>query len=187
MDYLPTTDDFNLAVLLLRVVVGPTIAFHGYAKIFRGGRLRGTAGWFESIGMKPGDLHARFAAGGELLTGACITLGLLTSFAGLGLVGLMTVAFWTVHRGHGLLVFANGWEYNLVLGAIGVTLSMLGAGRWSLDNAFGIDLNGGVGLAISLVGGVGVAALLLATSFHRPIPEAAADTEAEAAEVDAEA
>jgi len=168
MHYAPTIDEFNLAILLLRVVVGPTIAFHGYAKIFRGGRLPGTAGWFESIGMRPGEVHARLAAGGELLTGICFTLGFFTSFAGLGIVGLMSVAVWTVHRGHGLLVVANGWEYNLVLGTVGVTLSMLGAGRWSLDNVFGIDLNGGVGLAISLVGGVAAAAALLATCYTPP-------------------
>lgn len=177
MDYMPTLDDFNVAILLLRLVIGPTIAFHGYAKIFRGGRLAGTAGWFNSIGMQPGELHARLAAGGELLTGICFTLGLFTSFAGLGIVGLMAVAFWTVHRGHGLLVVANGWEYNLVLGAIGVGLAMLGAGRWSLDNVFGIDLNGGVGFAISLFGGLAAAAGLLATSYKPPVP-----TESEAAE-----
>jgi putative oxidoreductase len=175
MDYAPTADDFNLAILLLRLVVGPTIAFHGYAKIFRGGRLAGTAGWFDSIGMKPGEVHARMAAGAELLTGACFTLGLMTSFAGMGIVGLMTVAFWTVHRGHGLLITGNGWEYNLVLATVGVTLAVLGAGRWSLDNAFGIDLNGGVGLAISVVGGLGAAALLLSTAYKPPIP---ADSEA---------
>ncbi|MGH9211092.1 MAG: DoxX family protein [Acidimicrobiales bacterium] len=170
MDYAPTADDFNVAILLLRLVVGPTIAFHGYAKIFRGGRLAGTAGWFNSIGMRPGDVHARMAAGGELLTGACFTLGLMTTFAGLGIVGLMTVAFWTVHRGHGLLVVGNGWEYNLVLGAVGVTLAMLGPGRWSLDNALGIDLNGGLGFAVSLIGGVAVAAALLAAAYKPPVP-----------------
>lgn len=188
MDYLPTTDDFNLALLLLRVVVGPTFAFHGFAKIFRGGRLTGTAGWFDSLGMRPGEVHARLAAGSELATGICLTLGLVTSFAGMGMVGLMAVAFWTVHRGHGLLVFANGWEYNLVLGVVGVTVATLGAGRWSLDNAIGIDLNGAAGAAISFGGGLLLAWLVLAMSFHPPTAEAEADTQAaDADETEAEA
>ena len=164
---LPTVDQFNLGLLILRVVVGPVFAFHGFAKIFRGGRLEGTAGWFDSMGMRPGHVHARFAAFGELATGTCLALGLLTSFAGLGLVALMSVAVWTVHKGKGLLVTKDGWEYNLVLATIGVTVATLGPGEWSLDDAIGIDLNGTTGLLIALVGGVAAAAGLLAT-FYRP-------------------
>ncbi len=174
MDYLPTVDQLNLGLLVLRVVVGPVIAFHGFAKIFRGGRLAGTAGWFHGLGMRPGHVHARLAAGSELATGTCLTLGLLTPFAGLGLVGLMSVAFWTVHKGNGLLITKDGWEYNLVLATIGVTLGLLGAGRWSLDNAFGIDLNGPAGLIVSLGGGIAMAALVLGTSY-RPAPETVDD------------
>lgn len=166
-DTLPTADQLNLSLLLLRVVVGPVLAFHGFAKIFRGGRLAGTAGWFGSIGLRPGDLHARLAAGGELATGICLALGLLTTFAGLGLVALMSVAAWTVHRGNGLLVVGNGWEYNLVLGAVGVAVATTGPGEWSLDGAIGIGLNGPVGFAISLIGGVAAAAALLGV-FYRP-------------------
>jgi putative oxidoreductase len=171
MEALPTADQLSLGLLLLRVIVGPVFAFHGFAKIFRGGRLDGTAGWFNSMGMRPGHVHARLAAAGELATGSCITLGLLTPFGGMGLVGLMFVAFWTVHKGQGLLVFQNGWEYNLVLGAIGVFLGLVGPGEWSLDNAVGLDLNGPAGLAIALVGGLGVAALTLGTSYRPPPPE----------------
>ena len=54
---------------------GLVFAFHGYAKFFRGGRLAGTAGWFDSMGMRPGHLHARLAAAGELATGTCIASG----------------------------------------------------------------------------------------------------------------
>jgi putative oxidoreductase len=170
VETLPTVDQLNLGLLLLRVVVGPVFAFHGFAKICRGGRLAGTAGWFDSIGMRPGYLHARLAAGGELATGAGLTLGLLTSFAGLGLVALMSVAVWTVHRGCGLLVTKNGWEYNLVLAAVGVAVATIGPGQWSLDDALGIDLNGPTGFAISLVGGIAAAALVLGTSHRPPTP-----------------
>jgi putative oxidoreductase len=187
MEYMPHLSDFNLALLLLRVVVGPTFAFHGYAKIFRGGRLTGTARWFDSIGMRPGEIHARLAATGELLTGVCLLLGFMTPFAGLGLVGLMAVAFWTVHRGNGLLVVANGWEYNLVLATIGVTVATLGPGRWSLDHALGIHVHGYPGLLISLGGGILLAALVVGSSFQPPVAEAestgAAVPEAESADV----
>jgi putative oxidoreductase len=171
MENLPTADQLNFALLLLRLVVGPVFAFHGFAKIFRGGRLDGTAGWFESLGMRPGHVHARLAAGGELATGTCLALGLFTSFAGMGLVGLMAVAFWTVHKGNGLLITKEGWEYNLVLATIGVTVATIGAGQWSLDNVFGIDLNGPAGFLISLVGGLALATGVLATTYHPTVPE----------------
>lgn len=177
MKHPPTVDELNWALLLLRLVVGPVFAFHGFAKIFRGGRLTGTAGWFESLGMKPGALHARLAAAGELTTGICVALGLLTPFAGLGLVGLMSVAFWTVHKGNGLLVFQDGWEYNLVLATIGAFLGFVGPGKFSLDNALDLDLNGLLGLAIAVVGGIAMAVTLLAV-FHRPPPPAPAESDA---------
>lgn len=173
MESMPTADQLNFGLLVLRLVVGPVFAFHGFAKIFRGGRLAGTAGWFDSMGMRPGHVHARAAAFGELATGICITLGLLTSFGGMGLVGLMAVAFWTVHKGNGLLITKDGWEYNLVLATIGVVLATIGAGQWSLDNALGIDLNGPVGFAIALVGGLALAVGLLATCYRPPAPAAA--------------
>jgi putative oxidoreductase len=166
---LPTADQLDLGILLLRVVVGPVFAFHGFAKIFRGGRLAGTAGWFDSIGMRPGHVHARVAAAGELATGTCLALGFLTSLAGLGLVALMAVACWTVHRGNGLLVTKDGWEYNLVLATVGVAVATIGPGEWSLDGALGIDLNGPAGLLISLGGGLAAAAAVITTS-HRPQP-----------------
>ena len=172
---LPTVDQLNFGLLLLRAVVGPVFAFHGFAKIFRGGRLEGTGRWFDSMGMRPGHLHARAAAFGELATGTCLLLGLLTPLAGLGLVGLMTVAVWTVHKGSGLLVTQNGWEYNLVLATIGVAIATTGPGEWSVDEALGIDLNGPTGFLISLAGGITVAALLLATCYRPPAPEPAAD------------
>ena len=168
---LPTVDQLNLGLFLLRAVVGPVFAFHGFAKIFRGGRLEGTGRWFDSMGMRPGHLHARAAAFGELATGTCLLLGLLTPLAGLGLVGLMSVAVWTVHKGSGLLVTQNGWEYNLVLAAVGVAVATTGPGEWSLDHALGIDLNGPAGFLISLAGGIAVAALLLATCYRPPVKE----------------
>ena len=168
---LPTVDQLNFGLLILRLVVGPVFAFHGFAKIFRGGRLEGTAGWFHSMGMRPGHVHARLAAAGELATGACLALGLFTSFAGLGMVGLMSVAFWTVHKGSGLMIINEGWEYVLTLGTIGVAVATIGPGEWSLDDVIGLDLNGPVGFVISLIGGIALAALLLGTTYRPPAPE----------------
>ena len=52
----------DTGLLILRVVLGLTMAAHGYNKFFGKGGLAGTAGWFDSMGMKPGMFHARVAA-----------------------------------------------------------------------------------------------------------------------------
>jgi hypothetical protein len=67
----------------------------------------------------------------------------------------------------GLLITGDGWEYNLVLAAIGVMFGVVGAGDWSLDRARGITHTGFQGGAFALGGGLLLAALLLAV-FYRP-------------------
>ena len=161
----------DVALLLIRVVLGVTMAAHGVAKL-RGG-ISGVASWFDGMGMRPGWLHARLAAFGEIAAGLCLAFGFLTSFAALGFVGLMTVAALTDHRGKGFFILNQGWEYVMVLAVAAVTIAMLGPQRWSVDRALGIDgdLDGFVGLAIAAGGGV-VAALALLEAFYRP-PDAA--------------
>lgn len=159
--------EFDLALTILRVAAGITMAAHGANKI-KGG-LDGVASWFDSMGMRPGKLHARFAAFGEVLAGLFLAAGLLTSFACLGFVGLMTVAAVTVHLEKGFFILDEGWEYVFILGVIAVTIALLGPGGWSLDAALGVDddLDGFVGLAIAGGGGLAAAGTLLGV-FYRP-------------------
>ena len=163
-------DESNLALLLVRTVVGVTLALHGVQKI-RGG-LDGVARWFDGMGMRPGWMHARFAAFGEIAAGLCLATGLLTTFAALGFVGLMSVAGWTDHRGKGFFIIKQGWEYVMVLAVVAVTIAMLGPGEWSVDRLLGIDdeLDGYVGLIIAAGGGLTAAVGLLAV-FYRPPEE----------------
>lgn len=155
----------DVALLILRLVLGLTMAAHGYNKFFGGGGIAGTAAWFDSIGMKPGKLHARLAATTEMAAGIGLALGLLTPFCAAAFVALMFVAAWTVHRANGFFIVKEGWEYNLVLAAAAVSVAGLGAGRYSLDHALfaGSDayhfLYGWRGLAVALglglAGGIG--------------------------------
>jgi putative oxidoreductase len=161
-----TSIDAGLA--LLRIVLGLTMAAHGYGKLFRGGRIPGTAGWFDSIGMRPGTVQAWLAAGTEVGSGILLALGLLTPFAAAAFVSLMAVAAWTVHRGHGFFIVGNGWEYNLILAVGAVSVAVAGAGRISLDRAiFGQNLFAGwAGAAVSVVLGLGAAAALLGACYR---------------------
>ncbi|MFV2040263.1 MAG: DoxX family protein [Acidimicrobiales bacterium] len=162
-------DEYNLALLIIRMALGLTLAAHGYNKFFKGGRIEGTARWFDSMGMRPAKVHAVFAAGGEIAAGLFLAVGLLTTFAALGFVGLMSVAYYTTHSRNGFMILNEGWEYVFVLAVTAVTIAMLGPLEWSLDSVIGWDdeLDGYVGLVISAGGGVAAAAALLAV-FYRP-------------------
>ena len=94
----------DLALLIFRSSIGITIAAHGWNKIFGGGRIKGTSRWFQSIGMKPGTFNAWMAALSEILCGLLLCLGFLTSFAAAGIIGIMVVAGWTVHRNNGFFI-----------------------------------------------------------------------------------
>ncbi|OBL15296.1 DoxX family protein [Mycobacterium sp. 1245499.0] len=159
----------DVGVLILRLVLGVTLAAHGYNKFFGGGRIPGTARWFESIGMKPGKFHATVAATTELAAGLGLAAGFLTPIPAAGFVSLMLVAAWTVHRANGFFIVKEGWEYNLVLAVSAVGVATLGAGKYSLDYlVFGKNwFDGWQGLAISaglgLLGAIGQLAI-----FYRP-------------------
>lgn len=150
------------------------MAAHGFNKFVGGGRIPGTAAWFESIGMKPGVLHARLAASTELAAGIGIALGLLTPLPAAAFVALMLVAAWTVHRNNGFYVVKEGWEYNLVLGVTALAIAGTGAGALSLDYLLfrGMTvwdlMHGWSGLMIAaslgLASGIGQLAI-----FYRPV------------------
>jgi putative oxidoreductase len=164
---------FDSIMLVLRIVAGPTIFLHGYNKMFRGGRIPGTARWFDSIGMKPsGKVHAYLAAGTEMGCGTLLLAGLLTPFAAAGVIGTMVVAGWTVHR-HAFFIVKEGWEIVMVMGMLFWAIGALGPGRWSLDHLFGLSetINDGlVGAAIAAGLGIGAGVLTL-VAFYRPPAE----------------
>ena len=160
---------YDVGLLILRLVLGLTLAAHGFNKFFGGGRIPGTARWFESIGMKPGKFHATVAATTEVSAGLGLAAGLLTPIPAAGFVSLMLVAAWTVHRPNGFFIVKEGWEYNLVLAVSAVAVATLGAGRLSLDwLIFGKNwLDGWQGLLLSVVLGLAgaIGQLLI---FYRP-------------------
>jgi putative oxidoreductase len=168
----------DLALLVLRVTVGAIFLAHGFNHVFGGGKIAGTGRWFESLGMRPGWMHAWTASLTEIGAGALLVAGLLTPVAAAGVVGVMLVAWITNHRGNGFFIFrpGEGWEYVMTLTMTGVVIAMLGPGQWSLDDAAGLlGMAGWTGLWIVLGAGVGGAALLLA-GFWRPAPKATETT-----------
>ena len=161
-------DAIDIASVVLRVVLCITMFAHGYRHIWGGGKLPGTAGWFESIGIRPGKVHALLASVTELGAAVLLLLGLLTPLAAAGVLGTMTVALIANHLKNGFFIFrpGEGYEYVLNLCFAALALGALGGGRLSLDNAIDFDVNGWGGFFLTLGAGGGGALLVLLTSWR---------------------
>src|SRR4051794_11908756 len=148
---------------------------HGYNHAFGGGKLPGTARWFESIGIRPGRVHALLATLTELGAAPLLFLGLLTPLAAAGCLGVMVVALVANHFKNGYFIFrpGEGYEYVLFISFATLALGALGGGAWSLDRLL-VDhavpgchwLSGWHGLVVTAVAGGGGGLLLLATCWR---------------------
>lgn len=169
-------DGVDIGSLILRIAVGATLIAHGWNHAFGGGKLPGTARWFESIGIRPGRVHALLGTVVELTAGFMLVLGLFTPIAAAGVVGTMVVALVANHAKNGFFIFrpGEGYEYVLNLVLAGTALGSLGGGAVSLDAVMGIDLDGWLGFAIAAGGGGIGAAVLLATCWRPHRTEALA-------------
>jgi putative oxidoreductase len=158
----------DLAAVILRLSIGGTMIAHGWNHAFGGGRLPGTARWFESIGIRPGRVHALFATVTELGAGALLVLGLLNSLAAAAVVGTMLVALVANHIKNGFFIFrpGEGYEYVLMIILASGALAALGPGQVSLDHYAGLTLNGWPGLFLALGAGGAGAILVLITSWR---------------------
>ncbi len=172
------SDTINAALLIVRIGVGIVFLAHGI-KHARG-RAK-TSKWFASIGFKSADLQWLASTATEIGVGVLLIVGLLTGFAAAGVIGIMFVAYWTVHRSAGFFITSfmkegvdvEGYEYVAVLGMLGLALAIAGPGEFSLDHVIELSdvtlaeyFDGRIGALLS-VGAIGVSALLLAT-FWRP-------------------
>ena len=137
------TISLSLGLLILRLVVGLTIAAHGAQKLF---------GWFggpgftkmaqglQKQGFKPGWLWNVFVILGELGGGLSLALGFLTPLGAAGIFGAMFMAIFKSHWKNGFWNSKRGLEFPLALLAGGLTIGLTGPGSYSLDALLGITL-----------------------------------------------
>ena len=164
------TTSLNLVLVAVRLFLGVMIFAHGFRKFFGGGKIDGTARWFESIGMRPGRLNAFMAASTEVGVGVLLVLGLLTPLAAAGLISVMTVAILTVHIHNGFFIFNKGEGIEYCLGVIVMCLvpGTFGGGKYSLDSVWHLlNWSNKDNFLLAVVVGFGGALLQLAT-FYRP-------------------
>jgi len=164
-----------LGILILRLVIGLTLAAHGAQKLF---------GWFGGPGMndwtgamnrmriRPATPWAWMSALAELGGGLGLAVGLLTPLPSLAIAGSMLVAIALVHWPRGFFVTKGGYEFNLAILAGVAAVALTGAGDYSLDAALRIHLPEPVTLIVGtilLLAGVAVA---LTTRAPEPAAEA---------------
>src|SRR5436190_19105626 len=105
-------------ILLLRLVLGATMAGHGAQKlfgVFGGPGLKGATGFFGSLRFRAPAATAFVASLTELGCGILLALGLLTPLAGLGIATVMVSAVGAVHVKKGFWNTNGGFRFNLLI------------------------------------------------------------------------
>ncbi|MBM7599539.1 putative oxidoreductase [Virgibacillus halotolerans] len=126
----------DIALLLIRIVLGLTIIGHGTQKLFGwfgGNGLFNTAKFFESLGIKPGIFMVYLATLSEMIGGLFFVLGFLTPLAAILIAGTMVVAIITVTGKNGYWITANGAEYNILIITICIAMIISGPGIYAFD------------------------------------------------------
>src|SRR5438477_10707196 len=135
--------DADLALLILRVVVGGVVMQHGLLKlgvVGTGGSVKGVAGWFEGIGLRPGLFWALVATAAEAGGGALTVLGLGGPLGPGIMAGDLVVVAIVAHVPQGFWAGGGkvGWEFPVPLAAAAFAVTLLGNGSWSIDGLLGL-------------------------------------------------
>jgi putative oxidoreductase len=133
--------DFGL--LLVRVTLGAFMAGHGAQKLFgwwKGPGLKGTHGFMEALGMRPGVVWGSAVAFGETSGGVLTLLGFLSPLGPLNVMSSMIVAIRRAHWKFPVWASSGGAELAATNLAAATMLATYGPGAYSLDSMLGIRL-----------------------------------------------
>jgi putative oxidoreductase len=133
--------DGTISGTALRVLLGIVIFPHGAQKLlgwFGGGGFTATMRWLESSFHIP-TIFALLAILAESVGAVALIAGFFTRIAALAISVNMLVAVALVHGKVGFFMNwggnakGEGFEYHILAVAIGVALTIMGGGRWSVD------------------------------------------------------
>ncbi|MBF4553102.1 DoxX family protein [Corynebacterium suicordis] len=124
-------------LLLLRLALGVIAIAHGWNRVFQQGMDGGTGTieLFRAAGAPAPGVLAWLTAGVEMLGGAMVVAGLLTTAAAGALALVTAVSFYFFHMSNGFFAVNNGMELPLLIIVCCLTIVVFGAGRASLDRA----------------------------------------------------
>jgi putative oxidoreductase len=132
----------DAGLLIARLVLGLAISAHGAQKLFGwfgGYGPKGTGGFFESLGFRPGVFFAVAAGAGELVGGLLTALGFLGPTGPALIILVMLVAVITVHWQQGFFADSKGIELPSLYMTAALALGVTGPGEYSLDGLFGLS------------------------------------------------
>lgn len=161
---------FDLALLMLRLVVGLTFAAHGAQKAFGWWQGPGPANWLKAIhrmGFHPPTFFAAASIFNELAGGLALAVGFATPLAAAMLVAQSVVIVVKAHWQHGWFATQGGIEFPFGLGVAAMAIALLSPGAISLDALLGLDFDASTRALVVLLGLAGGFATL---AFPRLIP-----------------
>lgn len=155
----------DLALLVVRSVVGGSIAAHGAQKLlgwFGGPGIEGASQMMQSVGFQPGERYARLAALSELAAGIAIATGTGGPIGPALLLGVMATAAGSVHLKNGYWNQNHGFELNTIYGMLALLLAVDDHGSLSMDRMTGIRRanSSGLGWLALAAAGAGAAYVL---------------------------
>ncbi len=153
----------DTALAIARLIIGLGIFAHGAQKLFGwygGYGIKGTGGFMETLGFRPGTVFATLSGLGEAGGGILTLLGLLNPIGPALIVMVMITAIGSVHITKGFFTSNGGWELNAMYIAGAVLIALVGPGAYSVDSAAGITFLAGSQIAWIALGTAVVIALL---------------------------
>lgn len=122
----------DLTLLVYRAVLGGIFVAHGLQRVFLQG-LTETTTKFTALHIPQPKLSAYLVTGTEIVCGALLIIGILSTLFASILALLAFLALYFVHLGHGFFIENGGFEYVLLLASSLLLLVVFGPGRLSLD------------------------------------------------------
>jgi putative oxidoreductase len=166
----------NLGLLVLRVGLGVVLGGHGLQKLFGwwGGQgLGGLKNSLSDVGYQHADILAYVSAGGEIVSGVLLVLGLFTPVAAAGALaflinGLLATISAKPHSHSFSFFLPQGHEYQIILIVMAVAVILSGPGRYGLDAGRGWSHRPFIGSFVALLAGIaaGIAVWVLLTGVN---------------------
>lgn len=152
----------HLGLLVLRVGLGVVLGAHGLQKLFGwwgGSGVTGFRNSLSDVGYQHADILAYVSAGGEIVAGVLLVLGLFTPVAAAGALaflinGLLATISAKPHSHTFSFFLPQGHEYQITLIVMAVAVILCGPGRYGLDAGRGWAHRPFIGSFVALLAGI---------------------------------